>query len=94
MQWEVEALEPAEMQRLVLSAVDPYIDRQVLAQQIAHEEDQHRPAHKFDTLVLGQDDLHSSRASMRHEKKVPTKPQDFWRITLGTRPTNDRESHD
>ncbi|GGX42937.1 hypothetical protein [Streptomyces chryseus] len=34
-QWEVEALDPAELQRLVLSAVDPYIARRVLAQQIA-----------------------------------------------------------
>ncbi|MFI1839551.1 hypothetical protein [Streptomyces olivaceoviridis] len=34
-QWEVEALEPAELRRLVLAAVDPYIDRDVLARQIA-----------------------------------------------------------
>ncbi|MGW2090244.1 hypothetical protein [Streptomyces sp. NPDC001880] len=27
-QWELEALEPAELQRLVLAAVDPYIDRE------------------------------------------------------------------
>lgn len=39
-QWEVEALDPAELQRLVLAAVDPYIDRDVLAQQIAREEQQ------------------------------------------------------
>ncbi|WP_371681043.1 hypothetical protein [Streptomyces sp. NBC_01276] len=43
MQWEVEALEPDELQQLVLAAVDPYIDRDVLAQQIACEE-QHRRA--------------------------------------------------
>ncbi|MFE5178583.1 hypothetical protein [Streptomyces sp. NPDC056634] len=30
-QWEVEALEPVELQRLVVAAVDPYIDRAVLA---------------------------------------------------------------
>ncbi|MEU4878724.1 hypothetical protein [Streptomyces sp. NPDC021608] len=36
-QWEVEALEPAELQRLVLAAVGPYIDRDVLAQQFARE---------------------------------------------------------
>ncbi|WP_438289524.1 hypothetical protein [Streptomyces sp. HUAS TT7] len=42
MQWEVEALEPEELQRLVLAAVDPYIDRQVLAQQIAREDEQRR----------------------------------------------------
>ncbi|MFE1559421.1 hypothetical protein ACFW6V_31090 [Streptomyces sp. NPDC058734] len=35
LQQEVEALEPNELQRLVLAAVDPYIDRDVLAQQIA-----------------------------------------------------------
>ncbi|MFB6717892.1 MULTISPECIES: hypothetical protein [unclassified Streptomyces] len=41
-QWEVEALEPAELQRLVLAAVDPYVDRAVLARQIAREEQQRR----------------------------------------------------
>ncbi|MEO3978116.1 hypothetical protein [Streptomyces sp. CAU 1734] len=30
-QWEVEALEPAGLRRLVLAAVDPYIDRTVFA---------------------------------------------------------------
>ncbi|MEU2133179.1 hypothetical protein [Streptomyces sp. NPDC018352] len=39
-QWEVETLEPAELQRLVLTAVDPYIDRDVLARQIAREQEQ------------------------------------------------------
>ncbi|AEY86840.1 hypothetical protein SHJG_8853 [Streptomyces hygroscopicus subsp. jinggangensis 5008] len=42
MQWEVEALDPAELRRLVLAAVDPYIDRDVLARQIAREEEQRR----------------------------------------------------
>ncbi|MFI1795488.1 hypothetical protein ACH40D_45130 [Streptomyces olivaceoviridis] len=46
-QWEVETLEPAELQRLVLAAVDPYIDRQVLAQQIAREEEQRRALAAF-----------------------------------------------
>ncbi|WP_407841439.1 hypothetical protein ACE1OC_43365 (plasmid) [Streptomyces sp. DSM 116496] len=41
-QWEVEALEPDELQRLVLAAVDPYIDRDVLARQVAREEEQRR----------------------------------------------------
>ncbi|MFJ8166728.1 hypothetical protein ACIRBY_38220 [Streptomyces sp. NPDC096136] len=41
-QWEVEALKPGELQRLVLAAVDPYIDRDILAQQIAREEQQRR----------------------------------------------------
>ncbi|MGW7318421.1 hypothetical protein [Streptomyces sp. NPDC054865] len=41
-QWEVEPLEPDEPQRLVLAAVDPYIDRDALAQQIAREEQQRR----------------------------------------------------
>ncbi|MFE3760443.1 hypothetical protein ACFXPI_01555 [Streptomyces sp. NPDC059104] len=36
----MEALEPDELQRLVLAAVDPYIDRDVLARQIAREEQQ------------------------------------------------------
>lgn len=46
-QWEVEALEPAELQRLVLAAVAPYIDRDVLAQQIAREEQQRRALSEF-----------------------------------------------
>ncbi|WP_237545174.1 MULTISPECIES: hypothetical protein [unclassified Streptomyces] len=47
MQWEVEALEPAELRRLVLDAVDPYIDRDVLARQIAREEEQRRALAAF-----------------------------------------------
>ncbi|MFE4801930.1 hypothetical protein ACFRFL_45150 [Streptomyces sp. NPDC056708] len=47
MQWEVEALEPAELQRLVLAAVDPYVDRAVLARQIAREEQQRRALDEF-----------------------------------------------
>lgn len=46
-QWEVEALEPAELRRLVLAAVDPYIDRDVLARQIAREEEQRRALAAF-----------------------------------------------
>ncbi|PJM98633.1 hypothetical protein CG740_34930 [Streptomyces sp. CB01201] len=46
-QWEVEALEPAELQRLVLAAVDPYIDRHVLARQIAREEEQRQALATF-----------------------------------------------
>ncbi|MFJ6250682.1 MULTISPECIES: hypothetical protein [unclassified Streptomyces] len=46
-QWEVEALELDELQRLVLAAVDPYIDRGVLAQQIAREERQRRALEGF-----------------------------------------------
>ncbi|WP_318275389.1 hypothetical protein [Streptomyces pharetrae] len=42
-----EALEPAELQRLVLAAVAPYIDRVVLAQQIAREEQQRRALGEF-----------------------------------------------
>ncbi|GGW13691.1 hypothetical protein GCM10018980_16000 [Streptomyces capoamus] len=34
MQWEMEALEPAYFQRLVLAAVAPYVDRDVLARQV------------------------------------------------------------
>ncbi|MFJ4478780.1 hypothetical protein [Streptomyces xanthochromogenes] len=47
MQWEVEALEPDELQRLVLAAVDPYIDRDILARQIAREEQQRRTLSDF-----------------------------------------------
>ncbi|MFF8919035.1 hypothetical protein ACF08M_38500 [Streptomyces sp. NPDC015032] len=46
-QWELEALEPAELQRLVLAAVDPFIDRTVLARQIAREEEQRRALAAF-----------------------------------------------
>ncbi len=46
-QWEVEALEPDELQRLVLAAVAPYVDRQVLARQIAREEEQRRALAAF-----------------------------------------------
>ncbi|MFE7712817.1 hypothetical protein ACFU6I_45440 [Streptomyces sp. NPDC057486] len=42
MQWEVEALDPAELQRLVLGAAAPYIDRPILADRIADEERQRR----------------------------------------------------
>ncbi|MFF2927135.1 hypothetical protein ACFVTP_32820 [Streptomyces celluloflavus] len=46
-QWEVEALEPDELQRLVLAAVTPYVDRDVLAEQIAREEQQRRALADF-----------------------------------------------
>lgn len=36
-QWEVEALDPAELQRLVLAAVAPYIDSAVLGARVAEE---------------------------------------------------------
>lgn len=46
-QWEVGALEPAELKRLVFAAVVPYIDRDVLARQIAREEQQRRALREF-----------------------------------------------
>ncbi|APY85529.1 hypothetical protein DCW30_25190 [Streptomyces alfalfae] len=46
-QWEVEAREPDELQRLVLATVDPYIDRDVLAQQITREGQQRRALEEF-----------------------------------------------
>ncbi|MFK4071879.1 HNH endonuclease [Streptomyces sp. NPDC029674] len=46
-QWEVEALEPAELQRLVLAAIAPYVDRDVLARQVAREEGQRRALTDF-----------------------------------------------
>ncbi|MES4908864.1 MULTISPECIES: hypothetical protein [unclassified Streptomyces] len=46
-QWEVEALESAELRRLVLAAVDPYIDRDALARQIAREGEQRRALAAF-----------------------------------------------
>lgn len=46
-QWEVEALEPAELQRLVLEAVDAHIDRSQLARQLAEEQRQRRQLAAF-----------------------------------------------
>ncbi|MFI0263941.1 hypothetical protein ACH4OW_33555 [Streptomyces sp. NPDC017056] len=46
-QWEVEALDPDELQRLVLAAVAPHIDRTVLARRIAHEAEQRRALRRF-----------------------------------------------
>ncbi|MFF3276039.1 hypothetical protein ACFYWU_34660 [Streptomyces chrestomyceticus] len=46
-QWEVEALDPDELQRLVLAAVAPHVDRMVLARQIAREEEQRRALRRF-----------------------------------------------
>ncbi|MFE2326892.1 hypothetical protein ACFXD5_23710 [Streptomyces sp. NPDC059385] len=47
MQWEVEALDPAELRRLVLAAVAPYIDNAVLAARIAEEERQREQLRAF-----------------------------------------------
>lgn len=47
MQWEVEALPPDELRRLVLEAVDPYVDRDVLARQVAREDEQRRALAAF-----------------------------------------------
>lgn len=41
-QREVEVLEPAELQRLVLAAIAPYVNRHILTRQIAREEEQRR----------------------------------------------------
>ncbi|MFI2078522.1 hypothetical protein [Streptomyces triculaminicus] len=46
-QWEVEALDSDELRRLVLAAVDPYVDREVLGQQIAREDEQRRALTDF-----------------------------------------------
>lgn len=46
-QGKVEALEPDELQRLVLAAVAPYVDRDVRAEQIAREEQQRRALSDF-----------------------------------------------
>ncbi|MFD3557964.1 hypothetical protein ACFWWA_38595 [Streptomyces goshikiensis] len=39
-QWEVEALDPAELQRLVLDAVAPHVDGAVLNDVVAEEQRQ------------------------------------------------------
>lgn len=36
----LSALPPEELRRLVLEAVDPYVDRDILARQVAREEEQ------------------------------------------------------
>ncbi|WP_434600148.1 hypothetical protein [Streptomyces sp. A5-4] len=41
-QWEVEALDAAELRRLVLAAVTPFVDVGVLAEQLAEEDRQRR----------------------------------------------------
>lgn len=46
-QWEVEALDPVELQRLVLAAVAPYIDNVVLAARIAEEARQRESLRAF-----------------------------------------------
>jgi hypothetical protein len=46
-QWEVEALEPAELRRLVLAAVEPWIDRGILADVIANEDRQREELRTF-----------------------------------------------
>jgi hypothetical protein len=46
-QWEVEALEPSELRRLVLAAVEPFVDRDVLADVIADEDRQRRELRTF-----------------------------------------------
>ncbi|GGR09772.1 hypothetical protein GCM10010195_75030 [Kitasatospora griseola] len=35
--WEVEAVDPAELRRLLEAVVDPYVDRRVLAAVLAEE---------------------------------------------------------
>lgn len=49
-QWEVEALEPDELRRLVMGAVRPYIDRDALGEVLREEERQRREL----TAFLGQ----------------------------------------
>ncbi|MER0484606.1 hypothetical protein ABR737_40845 [Streptomyces sp. Edi2] len=46
-QWEAEALEPTELQRLVLAAVTPYVDEGVLGDRIAEEERQREQLRAF-----------------------------------------------
>ncbi|MET7549753.1 hypothetical protein ABZS95_38315 [Streptomyces sp. NPDC005479] len=46
-QWEVETLEADELRCLVLAAVDPYVDRTVLAPRVAREEEQRRALAAF-----------------------------------------------
>lgn len=55
-QWEVEALEPTELQRLVLEAVELHIDRAQLARQLADERRQRRRLIDFLGRFGGSDD--------------------------------------
>ncbi|MCY0924196.1 hypothetical protein OS965_39880 [Streptomyces sp. H27-G5] len=40
-------MEPEELRRLVLAAVDPYVDREILARQTARQEEQRRALASF-----------------------------------------------
>ncbi|WP_018554513.1 MULTISPECIES: hypothetical protein [unclassified Streptomyces] len=46
-QWEVEALEPDELRRLVMGAVRPYIDREALGEVLSDEHRQRRELTEF-----------------------------------------------
>ncbi|MFI9788479.1 hypothetical protein ACIHEI_33945 [Kitasatospora sp. NPDC051984] len=46
-QWEVEALDPAELRRLLEGAIDPYIDRDALAAVLAEERRQRHLLARF-----------------------------------------------
>ncbi|MEV7011680.1 hypothetical protein [Streptosporangium sp. NPDC051022] len=46
-QWEVEALEPVELQRALLTAVEPYVDHRILAAVLAEEDRQRRELRAF-----------------------------------------------
>ncbi|MGA5143437.1 hypothetical protein ACPCSF_00010 [Streptomyces griseoincarnatus] len=45
--WEVEALTPVELQRLVLAGVGPYVHRDVVARQVSREDAQRRALPAF-----------------------------------------------
>ncbi|MEV7581693.1 hypothetical protein [Streptomyces erythrochromogenes] len=47
MQWEVEALDPAELQRLVLAAAAPHVDQAVLNDIIKEEQRQRDRLREF-----------------------------------------------
>ncbi|MGW5946153.1 hypothetical protein ACWFRN_14110, partial [Streptomyces celluloflavus] len=70
-QWEPEALDPAELQCLVLAAVDPYIDCDVLARQTAREEEQRR-------APRGVDIAERAGGGGARPQCPPTRPSSSW----------------
>ncbi len=71
-QWEVEALEPAELQRLVLAAVDPYIDRAVLARQAPGLHEGPRRASRTVLRLTDTPRPEAKRAPARYARARPT----------------------
>ncbi|WP_432043466.1 hypothetical protein [Streptomyces cadmiisoli] len=83
-QWEVEALEPAELQRLVLAAVAPYIDRE--------SSPGRSPARKRNAVPWPPSWTAGTRRAGEHRRsaaRVPLRPE---RTAMAGRPRPDHEA--